>query len=1137
MINQSQAWFLLLVDVSIKVVFLALFAAAGMAILRVKNNHIRHRVWTVVLLGMLLMPALVQVVPSLAAPFPVPAFLRRPTESVAVSKSEPREHDPPSPATFLTPGEIETLPNVSNEPTSVLVAPAVIAEESSAAPASSGDTVAADGVSIDWHSVLQATCSVLIATYFFVTFALAIRLLIGMLRATKLANSACGLNQADIQIDLPPRVLLCESDSIRVPITVGYWKARVILPVCWRDWSDEKLAAVLQHEMAHIARGDCLINLLAEWNRRLYWFHPLAGWLIRRLSDLAERNCDDAVIASTGDRISYASHLLEIAASAMTPNGRKIQAGASMARSSNVETRIDAILDTERPLAKRVGWRGTLLLFTLVLPVVWVSAALRTATPQEPSEPVEKPLATAKKEAAEPEKNQERGTNSASGKGNDKSKKRNTAKRFTVRGRVVDSDGKAVPKATVYVVYSAYKYKSTPQDQTIPDHDERARTRANAEGHFEMSYEGFWFSNRDGTGFNVVAIADGFAPAWITARDTKEIEEPLVLRLQRESQPLAGRVVDLEGQPIPGVTVTLKLLGRAEPGSVNRWLSELPALRAKGRLPTGNQSIGEWEYQGDVGRFSLQAALIEKTPGLSHQVVTGQDGRFQFDRLGNDRLAVLELHSPTIVTSTIQVLTRTMKPVEARGILSTLMFPQYIARDHTYFGTKFDFVAAPCQPIEGVVRDKDTDKPVAGVRVVPYTLVGNGLSDHRRRGATTDRQGRFRITGMPTATGNQQSRNQLKVIPQKEQPYFARTIDVPKSNGLQTIQMAMELKRGVWVTGRLTDRETGEPIKYASFDYFPLLSNSHAEQYNNYDPNVIRISPSGRRFRTEENGMFRVLAIPGKGILTARCGAPSRSYRKGFGATEIDVPHSKNRQVFETYDRCIVRTHHALRLLDIAEAVERIECSLEVDPGQSLEFELFDPDGKPLEGAEWRGLKSGSTGRGSVEGNRAVLGSLAKDYTRTVIFYHLQRQLGLAVTVNGVPDDLSPRKIKLLPCATLTGRILDADTSPVNAAEVTAEMVFPNPPESMTDASGVPRDLASAIAGSDGRFRYLGLVPGLKFNIRVKWPMRAAEWTLKDLSVEPGEEIDLGDIDAKTGKRFSEEPPIRKKTDASPKTD
>ena len=66
---------LLLIDVSLKALFMAAIAATGLAVLRVRNSHVRHRVWTAVLCGMLLMPGLTRIVPAWTIPVPT-AWLR-----------------------------------------------------------------------------------------------------------------------------------------------------------------------------------------------------------------------------------------------------------------------------------------------------------------------------------------------------------------------------------------------------------------------------------------------------------------------------------------------------------------------------------------------------------------------------------------------------------------------------------------------------------------------------------------------------------------------------------------------------------------------------------------------------------------------------------------------------------------------------------------------------------------------------------------------------------------------------------------------------------------------------------------------------------------------------------------------------
>jgi TonB family protein len=143
------------------------------------------------------------------------------------------------------------------------------------------------------------------------------------------------------------------SRRVAVPIAWGIRRPHILLPDSWRDWSDERVWAVLAHEMAHVARGDWLVHVVAELSCAVYWFHPLL-WLTRNaLGRDSERAADDAVIRLGADEADYASHLLAIVRAA----GRAAAAGAdaagadagpmptvAMARGSHLEQRVTALL-------------------------------------------------------------------------------------------------------------------------------------------------------------------------------------------------------------------------------------------------------------------------------------------------------------------------------------------------------------------------------------------------------------------------------------------------------------------------------------------------------------------------------------------------------------------------------------------------------------------------------------------------------------------------------------------------------------------------------------------------------------------------------------------------------------------------
>ena len=52
----------------------------------------------------------------------------------------------------------------------------------------------------------------------------------------------------------------------------------------------------------------------------------------------------------------------------------------------------------------------------------------------------------------------------------------------------------------------------------------------------------------------VAALAPGFGPAWASFTSADEARD-VTLKLVRDDVPIVGRVVDLEGRPVPGVTI------------------------------------------------------------------------------------------------------------------------------------------------------------------------------------------------------------------------------------------------------------------------------------------------------------------------------------------------------------------------------------------------------------------------------------------------------------------------------------------------------------------------------------------------------------------------------------------------------
>jgi uncharacterized protein (TIGR03435 family) len=127
------------------------------------------------------------------------------------------------------------------------------------------------------------------------------------------------------------------------PVTVGWLRPRVILPESRREWPAAQLAAVLAHENEHARRRDPLVQVLALLNRALFWFHPLAWWLERRLAGLAEEACDAAALAGGHDPYDYSRYLVEMAR-AVERSGMRVNVLGMAMPGSSLPRRIRTIL-------------------------------------------------------------------------------------------------------------------------------------------------------------------------------------------------------------------------------------------------------------------------------------------------------------------------------------------------------------------------------------------------------------------------------------------------------------------------------------------------------------------------------------------------------------------------------------------------------------------------------------------------------------------------------------------------------------------------------------------------------------------------------------------------------------------------
>ena len=147
-------------------------------------------------------------------------------------------------------------------------------------------------------------------------------------------------------------------------------RSKVLLPADALDWPADRIRIVVAHELAHVRRGDWIVQMAAELLCAAYWFNPLVWLASRRLRLESEQACDDAVLRMGVEGSAYASELVDLARTFVSD---RFVPAAAIARPSSLERRVRAMLNAK--LNRDPITRSASIAAALVLAVVTVLVA------------------------------------------------------------------------------------------------------------------------------------------------------------------------------------------------------------------------------------------------------------------------------------------------------------------------------------------------------------------------------------------------------------------------------------------------------------------------------------------------------------------------------------------------------------------------------------------------------------------------------------------------------------------------------------------------------------------------------------------------------------------------------------------
>lgn len=881
---------------------------------------------------------------------------------------------------------------------------------------------------------------------------------------------------AQLGMRRPP--LLRVSDRAVTPMGVGFGPPAVILPLCLVEAiRDEEVRHVLVHEVAHLARGDQRTVLLQALAGALYWPILTVHGLNRELRRAREEICDNAVLAGCSP-VNYGKTLLRVAELLVGARPMRASVGMFDGR-GKLEKRISGLIDPRRSTATTVGRKpacAAMLLFVCGCAILSATRFAVSAPPSgEPPAQSETAAAPAKK-PVQVTKNRDDADDPA------------LAGRFS--GRVVDPDGKPLSHARVFVAAANWGQAAPPADAgNLP-----IRAETDADGRFAFDAPDMTTTAFDGLPTRrpciVIAACRGYAPDWTQVwgrclrscwlmSPTKGTD--LRLQLAKDDVPIHGRLLDPGGRPISGVRIDLYSVGIPEGRDLNGFLDR--HIKANPLIELDD------EYN------LLQPDLL---PGVTSKTVTDLDGRFTLSGIGRDRLCRLKVTPPDATPDYIEEIMTRVAP-DVRVLVGGMTPEQAKKFGLVIHGANFTVTIKPVRidhgrTVRGIVRDRDTRKPIAGMWVGPVNDQSWVLLT-ASRAAESDAQGRFTLSGLLAGQA-------VVVTPPPGVPYQPASVETHGASDL-----LIECKRGIPFHLKLVDQQR-RPVD-AAVSYHEIHPNPNWSWPKTLNPDLRAANRGG--------GNYEGFVLPGPGVvLVSRSDfrpathvdpkAFFTSGRTNSSAQDQFTPYG-NRDKLSVdggYGLLDQGDYAAIVLVNPAADAAPLELSATVVKDRPRRVFLIDSDGKPVVGAyamgsaaPWWPLRSGTLPLTGIPSDRAT----------RITFVQRERRLAGALTARANGD--ARYTVRMQPWATVTGRLLDGNGQPSDA-----EIQIDDP--SATDADPTVGAYANIARLEGGRFRIDELVPGQRYTARLYSregiTFREVGTAFKRLVLRAGEVRNLGDI-------------------------
>jgi protocatechuate 3,4-dioxygenase beta subunit len=484
----------------------------------------------------------------------------------------------------------------------------------------------------------------------------------------------------------------------------------------------------------------------------------------------------------------------------------------------------------------------------------------------------------------------------------------------TFTGRVLNAAGRPIEGVKVRLYQQTYESTSYPREATVV-----AEATAQADGSFSLNAPPQSDVSREGS---VVAEKEGLALGFVTWDMKRDLTFDLTLG---EPNPLAGVVVDEQGQPVPDAAVSVYLLQIDK--DVERYgLSMCVAPRL---LTTRTDSTGRFEFANLPAGAS--AELLVRKPGRA-TVCT---------------FAVSEFYGGPLHCPAGQTDIRVTQPVEAR--------------------------------LQGVVVQKQTGQAVGGITLVMTYAPNRSIEGYAPIDVSAD--GTFTMPALPAGQYALQLATRKGELPD----WVAAPVPVTLKAGEARTDLKIEVSKGAILEVAVTDAADHQPIEKASASarasqggqWFSSISDADGVARLRLAPGTYEIGVYRQGYSHEARS--RTVTIE-EGIAKHVDMALTRMPRIGGSVRDAGGAPVAGAQVrilpagrqdattdaegkFEiTWDGqarhrgttlCLVARHVQRNLAAVAEIAEGTKTlDVKLEPGIVIAGRVVDPNGKGIAGAQ-----------------------------------------------------------------------------------------------------------------------------------------------------------------------------------------